>query len=356
MSAGEIAHALGGASRSGAWWRCRCPVHGSRGATLALRVGERGLIVKCFADCDPGDILAELRRRGLVDAGPRNGGGEGLRPDAEAIRLRRKAEETERCRRIEDARRLWEAAEDAGGSRVVRYLAGRRITIAPPPVLRYAPALRRPDDSYGPAMVARVDDLNGRLIGVHRTWLARDPAGAWRRFDRASLGPIGGGAVRLAMLRPDDWLVIGEGIETVASVMQCTALPGWAALSARGIERLLLPPDVRMALIVADHDANGTGGRAAHNAARRWLREGRRVRIALPPHVAGRDQRAVVSRLREHRICRRADRRTSRDLAGRVARVPVMADAEVLPGAWRCAKRYRDAGGAQRDRSAGAVR
>jgi len=71
----KIAAVLGGAHRSGDWWRCRCPVHGSRGATLALRDGDRGLIVKCFADCDPRDILAELRRRRLItgrgdDAGP----------------------------------------------------------------------------------------------------------------------------------------------------------------------------------------------------------------------------------------------------------------------------------------------
>ena len=32
-----IAIALGGACRSGAWWRCRCPVHQSSGATLALQ-------------------------------------------------------------------------------------------------------------------------------------------------------------------------------------------------------------------------------------------------------------------------------------------------------------------------------
>ncbi len=42
MTAAEIAAALGGGHRSGAWWRCRCPVHGSRGPTLALRDHERG--------------------------------------------------------------------------------------------------------------------------------------------------------------------------------------------------------------------------------------------------------------------------------------------------------------------------
>ena len=38
-----------------------------------------------------------------------------------------------------------------------------------------------------------------------------------------------------------------------------------------------------MLLSAADHDANGTGERAAHDAAARWLAEGRRVRIAMPP-------------------------------------------------------------------------
>ena len=96
-------------------------------------------------------------------------------------------------------------------------------------------------------------------------------------------------------MRPDDWLVIGEGIETVASVMQCTGLPGWAALSASGIERLLLPPDARMVLIAADHDPNGTGERAAQNAAQRWLAEGRRVWIAMPPGI-GDDANDVLRR------------------------------------------------------------
>jgi hypothetical protein len=44
MTAAEIATVLGLAHRSGRWWRCRCPVHGSRGATLALRDGDRALV------------------------------------------------------------------------------------------------------------------------------------------------------------------------------------------------------------------------------------------------------------------------------------------------------------------------
>ena len=65
--------------------------------------------------------------------------------------------------------------------------------------------------------------------------------------------------------------------------MQAAALPGWAALSTSGIVGLALPPIVREVIILADHDANGAGERAARAAAARWLAEGRRVRIALPP-------------------------------------------------------------------------
>jgi putative DNA primase/helicase len=98
-------------------------------------------------------------------------------------------------------------------------------------------------------------------------------------------GAVAGGAIRLPAPQSDRWLIVAEGVETTLSVMQACELPGWAALSAGGVEHLILPPEARMVLIVADHDANGTGERAASQAAQRWLYEGRRVRIVLPPVI-----------------------------------------------------------------------
>jgi hypothetical protein len=60
-------------------------------------------------------------------------------------------------------------------------------------------------------------------------------------------------------------------------------MPGWAALSEGGIRTLVLPPEATHVIICADHDASGVGQRAAHDAAARWLAEGRRVRVAMPP-------------------------------------------------------------------------
>src|SRR6266436_5380591 len=70
MSALDIARALGGARREGKGWRCRCPLHGGR--SLVLRDGAGGCILAtCWGGCDRLDVLAELRRRGLLD-GPGN--------------------------------------------------------------------------------------------------------------------------------------------------------------------------------------------------------------------------------------------------------------------------------------------
>ena len=64
--AAEIAAVLGDARRKGRAWRCRCPLHGGR--NLTLRDGDGGrVLATCWGGCDRRDLLAELRRRGLLD-------------------------------------------------------------------------------------------------------------------------------------------------------------------------------------------------------------------------------------------------------------------------------------------------
>jgi len=228
--------------------------------------------VHCHAGCEARDVLAELRRMGLLV---------GRSDGARTAPVVRSDDCSDAAPRIALARRIWDAARDARGTPVVRYLAGRGITIPVPPAQRWGPSLRRPDGTTGSAMVARVDNVDGELIGVHRTWLARDESGIWRRRDRASLGPVAGCAIRLAP--GADTLLVGEGIETCLAAMQASGQPAWAALSTSGLVALRLPPLVRTVILLADHDRNGVGERAAQAAAQRWLAEGRRVRIAMPP-------------------------------------------------------------------------
>src|SRR5262249_53486760 len=155
------------------------------------------LLVWCFGGCDARDLLAELHQRGL-----RNGETRAYRQS-----VARPQHHNDTAHRIACARRIWDGAHEALQSPVVRYLARRGIT---PASLGWAPHCRhRKERVYLPAMVGLVEHVEHGIVGVHRTYLTPDCC----RRDRASLGPVGGGAVRLGEIRPDTWLCIAEGIE-----------------------------------------------------------------------------------------------------------------------------------------------
>lgn len=277
-----ITLALGG-KWHGSYGIARCVAHDDHAPSLRLRDGEQGrLLVSCYAGCEPSEILAELRRRGLLD-----GIASDIDPkEAEAKGQRlRKAAEADRRKREEIALAIWRASKPAEGTAVERYLNSRGITLPVPRSLRFHPNLEHPEHGTAPAMIGAVQrPTDSRVSGIHRTYL--DAAGNGKAFDgdsKLSLGTLSGGAVRLAALQPEQWLIIGEGIESTLSAMQATGFPGWAALSTSGMKSLILPSTVRMVLIAADNDASGAGEAAAKTAAARWLEDGRRVRIAMPP-------------------------------------------------------------------------
>ncbi len=268
MIARDVAHALGDAIREGEGWRCRCPLHGGR--SLVIRDGASGcLLVTCWGGCDRRDVLAELRRLGFL------GGAAEHRPLA--VSPQRQNDDVHRIAWAQD---IWESTQDASRSPVEPYLKSRGIYLPMPRSLRWASRCwHSASRTHLPAMVARVEHHERGFVGVHRTYLTPDN----RRRDRASLGPIGGGAVRLGAVRAGEWLAIAEGIETALSITASCQIPAWAALSAGGVRTLVLPPEATMVLICADNDANRVGQGAADNAADRFLAEGRRVRVATPP-------------------------------------------------------------------------
>jgi hypothetical protein len=127
------------------------------------------------------------------------------------------------------------------------------------------------------ALVTRGHD--GEPLAIHRTYLAHDGIGkAPVEPQKMMLGPCRGGAVRLG--KPDDLLLVAEGIETALSAMQATGHPAWAALSTSGLRALELPGSVRDVIVLADGDDPGEA--AAREAAMLWSRGGRRMRIARP--------------------------------------------------------------------------
>lgn len=277
MTAETIAKALGGRKAGGAWM-ARCPAHEDRAPSLSIADARDGkVLVRCHAGCDQHNVIAALRARGVWDTDER-------RP----IRFLRQPDrpltaepDSDAIKRTEAALAIWRGAQSAAGTPVETYIRSRRLTIPIPRSIRFHTGLKHPSGGVWPAMVALVTHgTDGKPIAIHRTFLARNGDGK-APVDpvKMMLGPCRGGAVRLGPI--GDGLMVGEGIETCLAAMQASGRSAWAALSTSGLRALGLPRAVREVIVLADGDDPGEA--AAQDCARRWKREGRRVRIARPP-------------------------------------------------------------------------
>jgi hypothetical protein len=193
---------------------------------------------------------------------------------------------------MERAERVWQSRQALLNSVAAIYLEARGIGhLVGCADLGFHPSCPHPSSSFErrvrlPGLVAAVRDVDGRFVGVHRTYLRTDgSAKAGIEPPKASLGPVRGGAVRLAsleqVLAAAAELVIAEGIETAASAGLLLGLPAWAAISAGNLGRgLVLPTAIRKVVVAVDRDAAGMD--AADWAKFRFRREGREVRVATP--------------------------------------------------------------------------
>lgn len=284
----RLAGALNLKASGGHHWRGDCPACGYRGA-LALSAGDQGRALFWCANCrDGGAILDALRRRGIWSGS----GAESCSPDPTAIErmAERDRQRQERAARMSAiAARDWQAAMPITGTAGERYLREvRGIRGALPQTIRFCPAALHSESGLClPAIVCGAACWPSRnVVSIHRTFLRADGSGkAPVTPDRKTLGRVAGASIRLAPAAPT--MAVGEGLETCLSVADATGLATWAAMFADNIPALALP-DLPLAsdlVIAADHDENGAGQKAAEAAAERWTRQGRRVRIALPPRA-----------------------------------------------------------------------
>jgi hypothetical protein len=277
MNAEIIVKALGGC-RTGAGWMAHCPAHDDRTPSLSVRDSTNGkVLLRCHAGCEQEWVIAALRTRGLWrERGLRSFLRQTPSPGVEGLSGQ------DDTKRSKAALAIWHSTIPADGTLVEAYLLSRGLHLPTSPILRFHARLKHPSDGTWPAMVALVTrGSDSTPLAIHRTFLARDGAGkAPVDPQKMMLGPCRGGVVRLA--DPSDLLMVGEGIETCLAAMQATGNPTWAALSTSGLRSLDLPKDVCDVIVLADGDDAGEA--AAQDCAWRWKREGRRVRIARPPH------------------------------------------------------------------------
>ncbi len=186
--------------------------------------------------------------------------------------------------RTEAARRLWQRCRAIDGTHAEAYLRARAIDRCRFPALRFHAALFYRDGGGVrrlPALVAAVTGDDGSVTGVHRTWLdPKLPAKAPVTRPRKALGRVHGLAVRFGAPAPAT-LLVGEGIETVLSLV--TAMPDTvaaAALSAGSLGAFAPPPGVRRLVIARDKDPEGE--QAAERLVRRCARAGVAAHVLVP--------------------------------------------------------------------------
>jgi hypothetical protein len=172
----------------------------------------------------------------------------------------------------ESARRLFAISRPIGGTQAAIYLRHRGIDVGIAEVtpLRFYPRCYYRDGDNAPlrtfpAMIAAVTDRDGRLTGVHRTWLDPDDARekAPVASPRRAMGHLLGSGVRFGFdgSAPVPIIAAGEGLETMMSLrMVLPGMPMIAALSANHLAALVLSGSTRRLYIAVDADPAGRGG------------------------------------------------------------------------------------------------
>jgi predicted P-loop ATPase len=149
--------------------------------------------------------------------------------------------------------RILEGCAPLGGTVAETYLRSRGLAVPETPDLLFHADLTDFDTRRGwCGMVAIVRDGNGEPTGgIHRTYLLDDGSGK-APPGKKMLGPIAGGAVRLAPLPEDGRIGVAEGIETALAAQAIFGIPSMAALSAEGLRRWRWPDGTTHVTIFAD--------------------------------------------------------------------------------------------------------
>jgi putative DNA primase/helicase len=264
----ELCDAFGGRWSRGKGM-CRCPAHDDRTPSLGLKLGQRAILVHCFAGCASGDVLAAFARHGVPTRSLFDGSREKIEivarsdaPDANAVRL-------------------WPAAAPLTGSPGATYLQSRAIDVASSELrfLARTPFGPRGRTRWLPALLAAVSTDAGP-IAIQRTFLTPRGTIAPMTRPKRGLGAFGIGAVRLHA--PVEGLLgLAEGLESALSAHALHNLPCWATLGNARFGIVAIPDSVTELHLFLDGDAGGDVAETRSFEA--YARPGRTIVPHRPP-------------------------------------------------------------------------
>jgi hypothetical protein len=247
MQAADLAHVLR-AKRSGRQWSCRCPAHDDAEPSLIFWQGHSAIRFKCYAGCEPEDVIAALRRRGLWE-------------NSDSKRVSEPEREPDHR---ELALGIWRQGRNLAGSPGEVYLQrrGLRADAVSSAVARFHPDCPRGKDRSPALVVLMRAIVDGVPCAVQRIFIGRD----YTKEAAMMLGPAGAAAMKLAPAGRT--LTVCEGFETALALHQLGHGPVWALGSAGAIARFPIVPKVEELVIATDHD--NVGKNAAATALERW--------------------------------------------------------------------------------------
>jgi hypothetical protein len=289
MNAARIAAALAAPRRakrladSNYLVRCPVPSHGKgrgdRSPSLQISDGNKALVVYCHAGCDSRDVLAELRRRHLIEGSSDSPRRHGSPP----------AHDTDKYK-LEQQRKaawLWAQCKPLAGTPAERYLRSRGITCALPATLGFLPP-NKPE--HHPALISAFtipDEPEPGILGtprnvlsIHLTLLKPDGSGK-ADVEKPKLIVGSPHGLPIVLAPPNDLLglAITEGIEDALTAHAATGLGAWAAGAAGFMPKLaeIVPSYIEAVTVYAHADEAGqNGARELATALRR-----RRIEIVV---------------------------------------------------------------------------
>ena len=261
----------------------------ARGVFADHEAGVAGGVLKMLVHAGAADTNAAAAR--LVEADGYIAG----RQTAAERQARTRQDQAVLAAKRASAASLWSQAQPLSGTVAETYLReGRAIAatlqgadlgfLPSAPVWPYQADCRE----RRPAMIAKVADAGGQLLGAHLTYLQPDGS---RKADMPSPRKIAGvrfgGFVRLA---PGHGLVVGEGIESTLSAWQkrpaeARDFGAVAGICAGGLAGLVWPGETRALIVAPDRDT--AGHEAAERLGQRAWAAGLTVSLMWPPEALG---------------------------------------------------------------------
>lgn len=294
--AGEIARSLGRGKeeKNGAGWLTFCCAHDNHN-TPSLSVtddNKGGVDVYCHSGCDFKEIKDKLRGMGLLPewVPDKKKGQKNLEKHTSISKSEETATPNPEPPAEEKESYIWKHATKEGLEHAKKYFAGRAITIDPLPVcLKWnAYSDKKTGEQQNIIVAAASKPIDDKVFAVQRLFIDLE---THKKTGAKMHGICEGRGVWFDRKGDKAEIVVGEGIETVLSVMQATGKNGVAALSAAGVKGLTIPDETNVLYLAVDSDpvrekesASMPGQKAAYILAEKFVgsREGRQAFFISP--------------------------------------------------------------------------